>query len=255
MEVVCVTAHESVWFRRFKAVDRPRSRLVCLPHAGGGASVFRNWPSRLPADVELLAVCYPGRQDRIAEPCVDQLASLADALTTALVPTMDTPTALFGHSMGASIAYEVAWRLEGQGLNPTTLFLSGQQPPALFKPPQVDADDDEALIAEVTRLGGNGADYLRDPDMRDLLMPAIRGDFALTAAYRPVPTLMIDTPIVAYVGDQDCDVTVEETAAWSQATTGHAENHIFPGDHFYLTPCEDQLVANVVNRLTGQPVA
>src|SRR5205814_8095171 len=90
------------WFRRYRPVPECRLRLVCFPHAGGSASAYRSWPDSLPGDIELLAVRYPGRQDRLREPCLTSVAELADAVTGALTPYLDRPVALFGHSMGAS---------------------------------------------------------------------------------------------------------------------------------------------------------
>src|SRR4051812_17652626 len=125
-----LAADTTHWFRRFRPVDRPRARLVCLPHAGGGASAYRTWPDRLPADVELLAGRYPGRQGRPLEGCGERMDALADQIPPALRPSLAEPVALFGHSMGASVAYEVAVRLEQQhGCRLAALLLSGQTPP------------------------------------------------------------------------------------------------------------------------------
>src|SRR5689334_14969295 len=102
-----VTDHSSRWFRRYRRVTDPRLRLVCFPHAGGSASAYRSWAALLPSDVDMLAVQYPGRQDRLAEPCLVAMEQLTDAIVTALAPLCDRPLALFGHSMGASLAHEV----------------------------------------------------------------------------------------------------------------------------------------------------
>lgn len=102
------------WLRRPRPVANPRLRLVCLPHGGGTAGAFYGWTAWLPADVELVAVQYPGRQDRFGEPCLRDMGELADAVAQALLPLLDRPVALFGHSMGAALAYEVTLRLETQ---------------------------------------------------------------------------------------------------------------------------------------------
>ncbi|MDK0521937.1 thioesterase domain-containing protein [Streptomyces sp. ML-6] len=240
-----------VWFRRFKRVPRPRLRLVGLPHAGGAASMFRNWPQWLPDDVELLGACYPGRQDRLGDPCVTRMGELADALTEALLPVTEQPLALFGHSMGASVAFEVAHRLEHRhGVVPAVVFVSGQQPPARYRSNRAHLGGDAGLLAEVERLGGDGTKFLDSPEMRELLMPAIRGDFALMGSYRPDPSLRITAPVEAWVGDADCDVTVEETRAWSDTTSGSFNLRVFSGDHFYLTADTEEFGRRVDERLS-----
>ncbi|MEW2501003.1 alpha/beta fold hydrolase, partial [Amycolatopsis sp. NPDC047767] len=104
------------WLRRFSSPPAPRLRLACFAHAGGSASFFRTWPRSLPADVEVLAIRYPGRQDRLAEPCAQRLDDLVDDVAAALAePLADgVPFAFFGHSMGSAIAFETARRLEAR---------------------------------------------------------------------------------------------------------------------------------------------
>ncbi|WP_103538051.1 MULTISPECIES: thioesterase II family protein [unclassified Streptomyces] len=239
-----------VWFRRFRRVARPRLRLVCLPHAGGSASTFRSWPQWLPEDVEVLAVNLPGRQDRLGEDCVSDMDRLADGVAEALLPLSGEPFALFGHSMGASVAFEVAHRLEQRyGTVAATLIVSGQQPPARYRVNEAHLGGDPGLLAEVRRLGGEGAAFLDSPEMRELLMPAIRGDFALMGAYRPDPSLRIAAPVDAWVGDADVDVTVEETRAWAEVTTGPFAYRVFSGDHFYLNAQSAEFTGALLERL------
>ncbi|WP_405686733.1 thioesterase II family protein [Streptomyces sp. NBC_00057] len=238
------------WFRRFKPVDRPTLRLVCFPHAGGAASAFRSWPDRVPADVEVLAVRYPGRQDRFLEDCVDAMDELAGAITAALEPYVAQPLAFFGHSMGASVAYEVAartWRAHGRG--PVRLFVSSQTAPHRMRDRFAHLMDDEALVEEVRRLGGVDGEALADPDVRELVLPAIRADFKLSSGYRPEAPERLDMPVVAYVGEKDPDVTATDLAAWADVSGAGFRRHVFPGDHFYLVTEESALVADVVDHL------
>src|SRR5262245_5024504 len=108
----------SPWVRSFSPRPDPRLRLWCLPHAGGSASMFRDWPGGLPGAVEVGASQLPGREDRIAEPAVDDAAELADQLWQHVGPHLDRPYALFGHSMGALIAFELARRARAAGAEP-----------------------------------------------------------------------------------------------------------------------------------------
>jgi pyochelin biosynthetic protein PchC len=236
----------SSWFRRFRPVPDPRVRLVCFPHAGGSASAYRAWPALLPADVEVLAVQYPGRQDRRDEAYPADVHELADAVTDALAPFLDRPLALFGHSMGASAAHEVALRLR----NPLVagLFVSARLPPRHHRPRDQHADED-ALLADVRALDPAGSAVLDDPDLRELLVPAIRADYRIADTYLPSAHPVVDVPVVAYVGDRDPCVSRWQMRAWAEITNAGFDVVVFPGDHFYLKTCADRLTGDIGGRL------
>jgi pyochelin biosynthetic protein PchC len=239
----------SPWFRRYRQVLRPRLRLVCFPHAGGSASAYRSWPELLPDDLDVLAVQYPGRQDRLREPCMTSIDHLAEAIADALVPFLDRPLALFGHSMGASVAHEVALRLERRhGQVVDTLLVSARLPPRHHRPRDVRLDD-QALLADVRKLDPDGSAVLDDPDMRDLLLPSIREDFRIADAYRPSSSLVVGTAVVAYVGDHDPQVSVWQMRAWSEVTTTSFATMVFPGHHFYLRSHEAKLTDDIARRV------
>ncbi|MFC5665021.1 thioesterase II family protein [Kitasatospora misakiensis] len=243
------------WFRRPHRVAEPRLRLVCFPHAGGSPAAYRTWHRHLPEDVEVLAVCYPGRQDRIGEPFPATLAELADEITAALAPLRDVPLALFGHSMGALVAHEVTLRLAGErdAPPPVRLFVSGSPAPQLVDHAALCSAPDEELLSLVRALGSDSADALEIPALRELLMPGIRADFHLLAHYRPTtcpPTsCQAAVPVTACTGDRDPACTVEATRAWSATTTAAFELHVFPGGHFYLEPLEAELLGRIAGHL------
>ncbi|CAL9400264.1 alpha/beta fold hydrolase [Streptomyces sp. Tu 3180] len=244
---------DATWFRRHPPSAPTRTRLLCLPYAGGSASFFHSWGHAFGDDVEVLAARYPGRQERIAEPCLESMEEMADAVTAAVLPLLDKPLALFGHSMGASLAYEVAVRLERRhGFCPSLLLVSAQRPPHGQRPRTAHLDGEESVLAEVRRLGGTDAELLDDPDLRDLVMPALRADFAVVGRYAengPRPAVPVRCPVVGYVGDRDPNVTVDEVAAWADVAPKGFDLKVLRGDHFYLVPRRDELVADVASRL------
>ncbi|MFC8669860.1 thioesterase II family protein [Streptomyces sp. NPDC057199] len=239
------------WFRRYRKTSPPRLRLVCFPHAGGTAQLFHGWPALLPSDVELLAVRYPGRQDRLAEPCVESMSELADRVTDALADHLDLPLVLFGHSMGSSVAYEVATRLEARhGISPARLLVSGRAAPHHARRTGLHDMDDDALIAGIRTLGDLGSEAFDIPELRELLLPPLRADYRLIESYRPAAPVPVRSPITAYVGTEDHGCVREDVMAWAGLTTsGEFSLRAFDGDHFYLVPREGELLADVTERL------
>ncbi|MFD7711500.1 thioesterase II family protein [Streptomyces sp. NPDC059785] len=246
-----------IWFRRYRGTVAPRLRLVCFPHAGGNARLFHGWAARLPADVELLAVRYPGRLERMDEPCAESMDELAGRISEALDPERDLPLVLFGHSMGAAVAYEVAVRLESphsDGPGPALLLLSGRGAPHRTRSTALHRAADDVLVAGVTRLGTLGGDAYAVPELRELLLPVLRADYRLIETYeRPRPPV-VRAPVVAYLGDRDPGVSREGVEAWAELTGGGFTVRAFPGDHFYLAPQEAALTADIRARLARLPV-
>ncbi|WP_190816253.1 thioesterase II family protein [Saccharopolyspora pogona] len=240
-----------LWFRRYRpAPTTPSVRLVCFAHAGGGPSAFRTWHEGLPADVDVLAVRYPGRQDRLTEAPFERMDSMADEVTEALLPLNDVPIALFGHSMGSWVAYEVAQRWERQGLPLRGLFVSGQPSPLRERPRALHLLDDDGLVQEVRRLGGDEDRLLEDPELRSLLLPPIRADFTLSETYRPQPTGRLRTLVSAYAGVDDAEAAEPDLMTWAEVTSGGFGHRILPGGHFYLVEHEAALLQEIAGALS-----
>ncbi|MEU8891472.1 alpha/beta fold hydrolase [Streptomyces sp. NPDC048442] len=239
------------WLRRPRPVANPRLRLVCLPHAGGTAGAFHRWEASLPRDVELVAVQYPGRQDRFAEACVSDMAELADSVAQALLPLLGRPFALFGHSMGAALAYEVALRLETlYRARPQQLFVSAQVAPGSPRRSRdLHLQDDETMVAGLLKLGGMDEALTADPDLLALVLPSFRADLTLIETYRPVGARPVTTSVTAYAGDADAGVPMADVAAWSALSTGDFDLRVFPGGHFYLVERESEVIEDIARRL------
>ncbi|MFF5250941.1 thioesterase II family protein [Streptomyces leeuwenhoekii] len=244
---------ESAWLKRFEPVSAPRIRLVCLPHAGGTAGAYHAWTRDLPADVELVAVQYPGRQERLGEPCVTEMDTLADHVTRALLPLTGRPLALFGHSMGACVAYEAALRLiTRHQIRPRMLFVSGHASPLRRDDGGhlLHLRDDEGLLAGLRALGGVQEEVYADPALRELVIPSLRADMRLIENYRRTRAHRLDIPVTAYAGDADPEVSAAGIGEWRDLTTAPFTARTFPGGHFYLHDRRAELVADIAARLT-----
>lgn len=226
---------KSVWFRRFGAASDGAVKLVCFPHAGGAASSFLPLSRALSGRLDVLAVQYPGRQDRRREEPFDRIDLLAEALAEEVRPLTGEPYAFFGHSMGALVAYETLRRLGRDGLPaPLHLFVSGRGAPVPRPSVHDMLDSDAEVLAAVRGLGGTGVGVLDDPELRAMVMPALRADYRALGAYRWSAAEPLSVPVTALIGDSDPVVTVDEAAAWHDRTTGDFGLRVFTGGHFYL---------------------
>jgi pyochelin biosynthetic protein PchC len=211
---------------------------VCLPHAGGTAGFYLSWAANAPADLEVLAVQYPGREDRITEPCPSDLDELASAIAAALAPLADRPLVLFGHSLGAIVAYEVA-----RIFQPDHLVVSGRRAPSDPPGGDVHRRPDLDMVDELVRLGGTGSALLRQPEARSVFLPAIRADFRLAETYRHRPGPEPSCPLTAVIGTGDTEVNAAQARRWATHTTADFALHLLPGGHFYLLKEEDAVLA------------
>jgi surfactin synthase thioesterase subunit len=246
---VRVTGDSDRWIRRFSPAPEAGVRLVCLPHAGGSASFFFPVAQAMSPQVDVLVVQYPGRQDRLHDPLVDNIADLADAVAAALRPWLDRPFALFGHSMGASLAFEVALRLERAGTPPTHLFASGRRAPSINRDEHVHLENDDTIIAELTSLSGTDTRILGDEELLRMVLPAIRNDYRAAETYRPTDASPVACPITVLTGDNDPRTTLDDARAWRSHTTGAFELLVYPGGHFYLVDNSAQVLDALSSRL------
>ncbi|MEU8877891.1 alpha/beta fold hydrolase [Streptomyces javensis] len=240
---------ESRWFRRFHPRPDAEVALVCLPHAGGSASTYFSLSERLPAHIDVLAVQYPGRQNRFHEPCLDTVQDLARGTFADLESVAAGRTvALFGHSMGAAVAFELARLLEREeSTAPRVLFVSGRRAPSLGTDRGARLLDDEGLVAELQGLEGTDARILEEPELLQLLLPSVRADYIASETYAPGPGTMVRCDVVALAGDEDAHVEVEEVAGWRNHTKGTFELRIFDGGHFFLADHEPEIATLVTD--------
>jgi surfactin synthase thioesterase subunit len=237
------------WIRRYRPTDRGRTRLVCFPHAGGAATYFNPVAARFSPDVDVVALQYPGRQDRRREPCVADLATLAELITQELLALSDLPTVFFGHSMGAMLAFETAWRLEARGVGePRALLLSGRRAPSTVREEQVHQRDDDGLIAEMRLLNGTDASLMEDEEILRMAVHSLRGDLAAVETYVDAGH-RVSCPVTVFTGDSDPKTTVEEAERWREHAQGPFRMRVFAGGHFFLNrhlgPINDEIAAEL----------
>ena len=218
------------------STEHATARLFCFPHAGGGAVFFRPWRRLLAPGVDVRPVVLPGRESRVRELPYRRVEQVLDPLCAALRPYLDRPYVLFGHSLGAVLAYEVARRLSaGPGRAPALLLVSGRRAPHLPTTRRLFCTlPDAEFLTALGGLGGTPPEVLDAPELVRLLLPTLRCDFELNEYYRPLPGPGLDCPVAAYMGADDPEVDRPELLGWHRETTGEFTMRVFPGDHFYL---------------------
>lgn len=223
--------------------------IVVFPHAGGSPRFFSSWCRELPAGVDLYGVTYPGRDLLLDEPAPDTLVDLGSDCGTELEPIIPSSgsVVMFGHSMGASVAFEATRSLERSGIPVTALVVSGADAPHLEPRPGIErawhraCDDD--LVRHTGELDVRSLEVLAVPELRQLFLPAIRDDYRLIENYRAEPDPRLSCPLHVMYGTSDPEVTASRVAAWAAYTRADWQVRPFPGDHFYLTAHAAQIVA------------
>jgi medium-chain acyl-[acyl-carrier-protein] hydrolase len=229
------------WLRRFSPRPEAALRLFCFSYAGGGTAVFRPWADDLPAEIEVCAVQLPARESRFREPPIASMQGLVDALIPAIEPELDRPFALFGHSMGSLLAFEVVRALQRRGLRcPTHLLVSGRRAPHLPEPESaIHMLDDDAFVAEIDRrYGGIPAEVLRHRDVLALLLPSLRADMAAIETHCHLPGDRLPCPITAFGGDADPRVPLVQLQAWQDYAAAPIRLRLFAGGHFYFSDAQ-----------------
>ncbi|SCF04657.1 Surfactin synthase thioesterase subunit [Micromonospora viridifaciens] len=247
------------WFVSAGIRSHAAVQLFCLPYAGGGASVFRRWQEGIGPDVEVLPVQLPGRENRITE---DPRFDIAD-VAAAIASRADRPYAIYGHSMGGRVGFEVVRELRRTGAPlPVRLYVGGARAPHVTAASLFDGlsqVDDEELLRRLGDGGGLPAALLEHPELVELLLPLLRADFGRVDSYRYVPGEPLPVPIVAFSGRHDGAVTRSHSAAWAEHTAAGFTLHEIDGGHFFLQDRLPELLAVLRTDLaaarTGSPAA
>ncbi len=229
-------AGQGEWFAAPAARAEGKLRLFCFPFAGGGASFFRGWGVALGDGVEVVPAMLPGREARLKEAPVDSFEELVERLYGALVRLATAPYALFGHSMGAVMAYEIARRLEAEKRTlPVALLVSGARAPKfrLNHKPGPEPGEEE-LVEQLKQVNPAAGEALKSPAARAVLLPALRADTRAYRNYVYAPGEPLAVPILAFGGAEDPQVSKEQLEAWGEHTRGGFRARFFPGGHFYL---------------------
>lgn len=253
MKSICATDR---WLAYTLRNPKPELRLFCFPYAGGSALVYRPWLSRLAGTVDVCPVQLPGRGSRMQEEPFSDLLELVEVIGEALLQVMSGRFAFFGHSMGAMISFELARYLRRKNRpGPAHLFVSGRAAPQIPDPePERRHLSDTELIKELRRLKGTPSQVLEYPELMQIMLPILRGDFSLCETYSYSPGPPFDCPITVFGGIDDEDVKREHLEPWREQTRAEFALHMLPGDHFFLHESQQILLQRLRLELGRTPV-
>jgi medium-chain acyl-[acyl-carrier-protein] hydrolase len=245
----------SKWITCARPNPAARLRLFCLPFAGGGASAYRSWPAALPSWLEVCAIQLPGREERYREPALTNLVALAHTVAHEMTPYLDRPYAIFGHSMGALLAFEATRQLrQASARMPEALFLAGYPAPQLTARKPIHELPDAAFVEEMRRLQGTPEAVLQNADLMAFILPILRADFEacdlhVSAAEPPLPC-----PFHVYGGEHDQEVGAAALAGWREHTAGTFTQRTLPGTHFFVQTGRDLLLSDIAGHLQTLPL-
>ncbi|WP_186785386.1 thioesterase II family protein [Streptomyces misionensis] len=216
------------------AAPRPL-RMMCVPYAGAGAGVYRGWRQEPGTVLEVVPIQLPGREEEFTAPFHRTVRAAAADVAGRVADEADgAPFVLFGHSLGALLAYEATRHLrEIGGPLPRHLVVSGSASPRRRRPEKL-SDDPARAVAQLRELTGQ-PDAFADPEIRDLLLPALRADLAMSESYRPQPHHPLPVPLTALRGTADTSVPAADWRDWAAYTSAGFRTVEFPGGHMYLT--------------------
>ena len=223
-------------FVRPRCLDNPSLRLIAFHHAGGSAAMYHPMAAELPADWELLVLDLPGRGKRYTEEPITTMPELVARVVEDVRPWLDAPVALFGHSLGAILAAEVARACETLGTPPIWVGVSGRIAPALQSQARRLSDlDDDALLEAVIGLGGM-PERVRDiPELRKHFLRVVRADIAVLESYQPTPDrAALGCAVTAFAGTSDVWAPPTTMRPWARETRDDFRMRLFEGGHFYF---------------------
>lgn len=222
------------WFKRFRRPADAATTLLCLHHAGGNASMFRDWKWLLPGWIDPIAVQLPGRADRFDEQLCYDMDKLVDSLVDVVAPLLDRPVALFGSSMGARVGWSLAHALRERSMPaPQALYVYASVAPSLERQIRGWNGPDEGLVRYMRELGGTPSELFEDQELLTEMVAILRADLTVLSTHTYQPSAPLDIPITAFAGTADEESPPERMAPWGAETTGPFLMNVLDCGHFF----------------------
>ena len=247
------TCLKSRWTDAATVAGAPaRLQLFCFPYAGAGSTIFRPWWNEIARGIQVCGIQLPGRGVRFSEPRYTRVGPLIQALADDLWPLPDVPFAVFGHSMGALLAFEFAREARRRGREPMHLIVSGLPAPQMSSAtPRVYDLPEDQFMAAVTALNGLPEQLVAEPAFLRIMLPTLRDDFEMLETYCYSPEAPLTCRISAYAGRNDPRCPAGELIFWRGQTSSEFSCRIFPGGHFFIDTARRAVLSAISVDLLG----
>lgn len=246
---------KSKWISPYwKTSLRSQLRLFCLPYGGGGAAIFREWHRELPDSIEVCAIQLPGRENRFGEEPFLDVFPLVESLGSNLEVFLDLPCAIFGHSLGALIGFElIRYLRKAYRVIPTWFFASAFPAPHLpRRRPLVSHLPDKEFVATLRNEFDLGQAVVENDALMEMIAPTLRADIGSVERYVYIDDDPLESPITIFGGSYDREAQVEELDAWRIHTRSSFRIQLFPGDHFFIENFRVPLLKSIESDLAGR---
>lgn len=234
------------------ATNHHKLNMICIPYAGGSATVYARWRKRLDESIKLIPIELRGRGARINEPFYEDLHEAVEDVYQLIHEFIqdESPYILFGHSMGCAIVYELSHRIMQEGGSaPVHLFLSGRSAP------QVKRENkerhkwaDQTLIEDILKLGGTRKEIFENPELCSLFLPIIRADYKIIETYNYSERQPADVAITVLTGSDD-ETIIGDVSDWKYCTSNSFDLATFQGGHFFIHECEDEVIQTINSKI------
>lgn len=235
--------NKSSWLAPILQNEKYTQQLFCIPYAGGGASVFRNWKTFLAPGIELFGIQFPGRETRFSEPSTTDFSYAVNEIADSIESLKTNNFSIYGHSLGAAVAFELTYSLEQRGLHPRNLLISGKQSPDLksLRKPIAHLSDQE-FLRELMSYNSTPKEVLQNQELVDLLLPMLKADFFLAENYLDDPNKKVKANLTAIGSRQDAWLTPDSLEGWHTKTFGKFSTHWLDGGHLFLNDDPKSLI-------------
>lgn len=233
--MISSSSNSNLWLKCLNPRPNSGFRLFCFPPAGSGALFFRDWMlSDGFSEAEIYALCMPGRENRLKEPPLTSMEPLIESLLPNLVNYIDKPFLLFGHSLGAIIAFELTLQMQSQNLPlPIKLFVSARQAPGIQSSKErLHVLPDTVLKQRLSLYGGTPEPVLNNKCLMELFLPIIRADLRINETYSFKDKIRVKCPISGFAGVNDQMISASDVDRWKELTTEEFKLHTYKGGHF-----------------------